>query len=251
MAEELEKNEETLIFDKKMECPICDKKFTTKQVKTGKARFLGTDDDLRPRYSKIDTIKYDVCMCPYCGYASVMRDYENVTPKQRKLLMEKIGSKYKAEMAETTVYTYDIAIQRYKMALLTAMTKPAKLSEVSYLCLKLSWLYRGKIEEIEQEELTESQKTAIAHCQKNVDQYVKQAYQGFTEALLKEYPPICGMDEMTMNFLMAVLAKKSQDYDVSKKFAFMVVSSKNASSKMKDKARMLIDAIKEEQGESE
>ena len=48
-------------------------------------------------------------------------------------------------------YTYDIAIKRYKMALLTAMTKPARGSEQAYLCLKLAWLYRGAAEELQQE----------------------------------------------------------------------------------------------------
>ena len=73
------KDESNYIFDKSMNCPICDMDFKTKQVKTGKARFLGTEEDLRPKYTGIDTIKYDVCMCPYCGYASTIREFNNVT----------------------------------------------------------------------------------------------------------------------------------------------------------------------------
>ena len=59
--------ESDLLFDKKCNCPVCDSDFTYKQVRTGKARFIGTDDDLRPRYANIDTVKYDVIMCPICG----------------------------------------------------------------------------------------------------------------------------------------------------------------------------------------
>lgn len=235
--------EEKLIFDKKMECPICDKIFTTKQVRTGKARFLGTDDDLRPLYSKIDTIKYDVCLCPYCGYGSVIRDFENVTAKQRTLLKEKIGNRYSAEVFDEGVYTYDVAIRRYKMALLTAMTKPSKLSEQAYLCLKLAWLYRGKYQEMDTENI-EDKDYKLKKCSEHEDLYLKQAYQGMTEALAKEYPPICGMDEVTMNCLMAVLAKKCQDYETATKFAYSVTSSRNASSKQKDKARELIEEVK-------
>ena len=90
------KDESTYVFDKSMNCPVCDADFKTKQVKTGKARFLGTEADLRPLYSGIDTIKYDVCLCPKCGYASTLREFNNVTPKQRALLKEMIGSKYTA-----------------------------------------------------------------------------------------------------------------------------------------------------------
>ena len=141
------KDESTYVFDKSMNCPVCDADFKTKQVKTGKARFLGTEADLRPLYSGIDTIKYDVCLCPKCGYASTLREFNNVTPKQRALLKEMIGSKYTAMEDSADYYTYDIAIKRYKMALLTAMTKPARGSEQAYLCLKLAWLYRGAAED--------------------------------------------------------------------------------------------------------
>ena len=41
------KDESTYVFDKSMNCPVCDADFKTKQVKTGKARFLGTEADLR------------------------------------------------------------------------------------------------------------------------------------------------------------------------------------------------------------
>ena len=39
------KDESTYVFDKSMNCPVCDADFKTKQVKTGKARFLGTEAD--------------------------------------------------------------------------------------------------------------------------------------------------------------------------------------------------------------
>lgn len=243
------KEESSYVFDKTVNCPICDKDFKTKQVKTGKARFLGTEEDLRPKYSGIDTIKYDVCMCPFCGYASMFREFNNVTPKQRKLLKENIGNKYTPiEESEESFYTYDIAIKRYKMALLTAMTKPARGSEQAYLCLKLAWLYRGAAEDVQENHPEKQNRVADYH--KLEEQYIQKAYSGFTEALLKEYPPICNMDEMTINYLMAQLAHRCHEDDTAQKFAFMVVGSKNASAKAKDKARELIDTIREARQES-
>lgn len=242
------KDESSYVFDKSMNCPICDTDFKTKQVKTGKARFLGTEDDLRPKYSGIDTIKYDVCLCPCCGYASTAREFNNVTTKQRALLRETIASKYVHMEQDEGYYTYDIAIKRYKMALLTAMTKPSKGSEQAYLCLKLSWLYRGAREDLQ--ENSPEQTDRIDNYKDLEEQYMKKAYAGFTEALLKEYPPICNMDEMTVNFLMAQLAHKCGEDDVAQKFAFMVVGSRNASAKAKDKARMLIDTIREARQEA-
>lgn len=242
------KDESSYVFDKSVNCPICDLDFKTKQVKTGKARFLGTEADLRPIYSGIDTIKYDVCMCPYCGYASVLREFNNVTPKQRVLLQESIASKFTSVVEAEPYYTYDIAIKRYKMALLTAMTKPTRGSEQAYLCLKLAWLYRGAADEMKQEQPDKQQR--IEKYLKLEEEYIQKAYKGFSDALLKEYPPICNMDEMTINSLLAQLAHRCHDDDTAQRFAFMVMGSKNASAKAKDRARELIDEIRAARNET-
>ena len=76
------KDEKSYIFDKTMKCNVCNKEFTTKQVRTGKARYTGTNDILKPLYTGIDSTKYDIIMCPHCGYAAVPRTYGKLTPKQ-------------------------------------------------------------------------------------------------------------------------------------------------------------------------
>ena len=75
-------NEADYIFDKNMECPVCGRSFKTKKVRAGKARFLGTDSDLRPLHEGVDTVKYDAVVCLHCGYASLERVFTNVTEKQ-------------------------------------------------------------------------------------------------------------------------------------------------------------------------
>ena len=59
------------IFDKRMTCVVCDKPFTTKILKSNRARRLESDVDLRPRYENIDTLKYGICSCPNCGYSAM------------------------------------------------------------------------------------------------------------------------------------------------------------------------------------
>ena len=48
------KDEKSYIFDKTMKCNVCNKEFTTKQVRTGKARYTGTNDILKPLYTGIE-----------------------------------------------------------------------------------------------------------------------------------------------------------------------------------------------------
>ena len=68
----------------------------------------------------------------------------------------------------------------------------------------------------------------------------------FEEALQKEYPPICGMDENTISYLMSVLAYKSGDNDKAMQYGYSVISSRGASRKLKDKEREIIDILKAE-----
>ena len=46
-----QKKETDYIFDKTIKCDVCGKEFKTKQVRTGKARFIGTDDILKPLHA--------------------------------------------------------------------------------------------------------------------------------------------------------------------------------------------------------
>ena len=57
------------LFEKKYTCPICDHNFTAKTVRTGKARMIRTDMDLRNVYEDIEPLKYDIILCQKCGYA--------------------------------------------------------------------------------------------------------------------------------------------------------------------------------------
>ena len=217
------KDEKSYIFDKTMKCNVCNKEFTTKQVRTGKARYTGTNDILKPLYTGIDSTKYDIIMCPHCGYAAVPRTYGKLTPKQRQLIRDNIEGKFKVTWKEEDSYSYDVAIRRCKMALLTEMITGTNISESAYLCLRLAWLYDGRIEELRSQNASE---------------------EGFKEAVQTQYPPICGMDENTINYLLASLGIKCKDYGTAKQFASSIVTSRSAQAGLKEKARGLLGQIK-------
>ena len=140
-----QKKETDYIFDKTIKCDVCGKEFKTKQVRTGKARFIGTDDILKPLYEGIDTCKYDIMMCPHCGYAASLRLFGHHTEKQRQAVRDNVSSRFTAKEPETETYSYERAVKRCKMAMLTEMVTGGKISESAYLCLKLAWIYRGEI----------------------------------------------------------------------------------------------------------
>lgn len=234
--------ESDLIFDKKVQCPVCDKEFKAKTVKTGKPRLLGSDSDLRPRYSGIDSIKYDAIVCPHCGYAALSRFFSYMTSTQAKLIKENVSSKFKTLPESGDTYTYDEAINRHKLALLNAVVKKAKNSERAYTCLKIAWLYRGKKENLPAD--APNLKTLQEECSNNEKEMLSNAFEGFVVSRSKEDFPICGMDEATFDYLLADLAFRLGKYEISAKLASAVIVSRTATRKLKEKARDLRDIIK-------
>lgn len=231
--------EKDLIYDKTFSCPVCGQNFTSKIMKTGKAKLLGMDDDLRPRYDGIDAVKYDVELCPSCGYAAISRFFPNITSGQAKLIRDNISKTVRLHPFDGETYTYEDALERYKLALISTVVKRGRASEKAYVCLKSAWLLRGYAEY-----LTENGEEVDAKSLKpQEDEYLLNAYNGFVEARQSETFPICGMDEITIDFLLAELAFYLKKYDVSSKMVASILISVSANNRIKDKARDLKERI--------
>lgn len=235
--------EKDIIYDRGYECHLCDKKITAKTVKAGKCKLDHTDLDMRPVYEGIDVLKYDVIVCPYCGHAALTRYFKPLTSMQIRLIKENISQNFRMQMVEEETINYETALQRYQLALANAIVKKARASEKAYICLKTGWLLRGW-----QESLTESaedqQKRTELEAQEK--EYLKNAFEGFVTAVQSENFPMCGMDEITVDYLMAVLAMKFEKYDVASKLVGTIITSSAANPRIKDKTRELKDMIIEE-----
>lgn len=239
--------EQDFLFDKSYTCPICEKEFKARTVKIGKARLIGSDLDLRPKYEQVDLLKYDVIMCPACGYAALSRFFKYVTSPQAKNIKAAISASFKPQQEQKEIYTYDEALERYKMALVNAIVKQAKSSEKAYICLKTAWLLRGKAEHLDKSLPDyEAQKKK---CEDQENEFLRNALEGFLAARQTEGYPMCGMDEPTVDYLIAVTAMRFEQYDVSSRLITGILTSSNANPRMKDKARdikeMLMKKIKE------
>ena len=242
-----EKHLETeFLLLKSIRCPVCDHVFRTRLVKTGRVKRLEPDFDLRPRFAYIDTNKYDVSSCPKCGYTAINRYFSHITSGQVKLIDQGVHSKFKANAlvnAEDALeaYTYEEAIEYCKLALYCTMVKRGSTSEKAYECLKLSWLYRGWREKLESEGTNDRE--LLSNVKEEEDAYYKQAYEGFMKAIASESFPMCGMEESTVNILLANMAFKLEKYDVSSKLVSAILTSRVASRSVKDRAMTLKEEI--------
>jgi len=232
--------EEDYIYDKSYNCPVCDHDFKSKTMKSNKAKFLNTDIDLRPLYQHIDSVKYDVVACPRCGYAALTRSFGPMTSMQIRKIKEEVSSHYYKNPVNLKTYSYEEAIERGKLALLTAVVKPASDSEKGYICLKIAWLYRGWAEYVQEED----SEGADFYREKEAV-FLKKAYEGMVSARKKESFPICGMDEVTFDYMLAALAYETDAFEVSAKLIGEILVHPKANSRIKDKTRELKNLLKQ------
>lgn len=228
------------LFDKTFPCPVCGNQFTERTMKSSKAKLIGTDVDLRARYENIDPLKYDVIVCPSCGYAALSRFYKNITAPQAKLIKENISKNF-TKIKRAQEYSYDDAIERYQLALANAVVKRSRASEKAYICLKMAWLVRGKMEgyDLNAPDYDE----VIAKSKADEAELLQSALEGFLAATSSETFPMCGMDEITVDYIIAVTAARFDKIDIAAKLISKILGSPSATSRMKDKARELKEQI--------
>lgn len=235
--------EKDILFDKGFECPVCDSKITAKNMKTGKAKMSHQDMDLRTVFEGIDITKYDVIVCPFCGYAALTRFHKPMSPGTAKLIKDNISVNFRWEEENKETYSYEFAFKRYQLALANAMVRKAKDSEKAFICLKTAWLMRGWNESLDATPENAEMKKQI---QAQEQAYLKNAFEGFMSAVGSESGQICGMDANTIDYLLAVLAYENKQFETSSKLVAKLLTNPSTPSKTKDKLRDLKDKLLEE-----
>ncbi|KEH99256.1 hypothetical protein Z962_03705 [Clostridium botulinum C/D str. BKT12695] len=213
------------LYDKKISCPICDNEFTVKALKTSSYKMKSRDSDFFIRYELINPYFYDVWLCNTCGYAAMKSDFVKIRSYQKDDILNNITSKWKGREYPVP-YNIDIAIERYKLSLLNYFYMDARDSQKAMNCLKLSWMYRLK-DDNENEQL-----------------YLREALEGFKEAYFNEDFPIFGMKRFTVMYLIGELNRRIKNDKDALLWFGNVITSQAADRKIKDLARDQRDLIK-------
>jgi hypothetical protein len=132
--------------------------------------------------------------------------------------------------------------------LYNAIVKKGSTSEKAYICLKLSWLCRGKAEVFLARGAFEESQT-MQRLRQEEQSYYEQAFEGLQKAVSTENFPICGMDQNTMDFLLAQMAFRLGQYELASKLVSRILTSQGAGRNVKDKAldlkQEIIDSIRQ------
>lgn len=240
----MEISEESILFDKTYTCPCCGETFKSKAVRVGRNALVRLDSDLRPVYKYADATKYDAIVCTKCGYAGIIKNFDSIGDRHIKDIREKVSTKFKGIDETKTTYSYEEAIDRTQLALLSTVIKCGRNSEKAYICLKLAWLTRGMKEHLDKE--ADDYKIKVEKLESNEMNYLKNAYEGFADAYMNEKFPICGMDENTLCIILAETARKMNKRHDALRYLEMVIVSKSATDRMKDMARDIRENCKGE-----
>ncbi|MCL2665704.1 MAG: DUF2225 domain-containing protein [Defluviitaleaceae bacterium] len=226
-APEFNINDVTYI--KSFECGVCGTDTISRIIRTGKMSPVSSDFDLRPVYSEpIHPIFYDIVICTKCGHTALSqtfpRDPGNI-PSRR--VQEQITPSFKPA-SYPDLLTADMALERFKLALLNAVVKQVKNGEKAYLCMKIAWLYR------------------IKNDKKNELLFIENAYNGFNTAISTERFPLFGLDENTVMYILACYAKLLGQLGEATKIAGKLILTPQISPRLKDRAMDLKDEILKE-----
>lgn len=163
----------TPLYDKKYECLMCKKSFTSKKVRSRFIKVLDYDSDFCPSYKsdEANPILYYVKVCPHCGFSFSEDFHPLFPPGSEELLKEKVCSQWVPQDfgGERTVQQ---ALQTFKLAAYCGTLKREKHIILSGLYMRLAWLYR-RLENPEQE-----RRFMNLALKEYIDSYMNDDYRG-------------------------------------------------------------------------
>lgn len=219
-------SQESALYNKTYECPVCFHTFTSKAVKINVNKVLSVDQDLYARYTVVNPLLYDAILCPNCSYCSLSTTFDKILPTQAKWIKEQVTPYYK-KRAFHDYTSLTEAITKHQLALLCSMIKKSRIGEQSYIALHIAWLYRDLMNE--QMEIT----------------FLTRAMEGFEQALEKENFPIFNLNAETTSYIIAAIAYHLKKYDVCRSYLASVILS--ARGQLKERAldlKTLVNAQK-------
>ena len=181
------------IYSSEKYCPICEKQFPA-TITRSRLTLTGQDGDFCTHYKEINPNYYAVWVCPHCGYAALDTYFQEQTGRA----LDKIRAFLQGRTVNINycgLRTREQAIAAYKLAIYYAELASALNSRLGALYLRLAWLYR--------------EGGQAADEQASLDK----ARIHYEQALLRERMPIGNMSQLTLEYLIGELLRRSGKND--------------------------------------
>ncbi|SCG82973.1 hypothetical protein DW1_1402 [Proteiniborus sp. DW1] len=176
------------LYTKKVKCPVCNNEFTTSKMRTTQVRIDKVDGDFMNHYKSENPLKYQVFVCPKCGYSALENRFNKIRAAEREIIKKEVSSKWK-ERDYSGPRTDDDAIQCYMLAFYCGQLMGIKNYELGNIALKIAWFFRAKKSDEE-----------MRFLQNAVELFEKAFYE---EDLLSQ-----STDEITLGYLIGELHRR-------------------------------------------
>jgi len=135
-------DDEAFLFDREVTCPVCEKTFTVKSVRSSKLRLDKVDNDMRQRFIDIEPLWYLVWVCPHCYYSNFNFEFKQVSDSMaRKFLDQSTELKDKVKLQFSNPRKIDEVFASYYLMLQYLRMSTQDPSAGAKVWLRLSWLY--------------------------------------------------------------------------------------------------------------
>ena len=197
-----------LLYNKKVNCPVCNKEIVVTKVKSKSVKVKSRDTDLCVHYEDLNPLFYDIWVCEFCGYSNFQEKFETILSREIKAIKDNISGHW-ASRSFSGERTIDTAIETFKLALLNYKVRNGKNSDIARICLRIAWLYRSK------------------NDTKELD-FLNFAVEAYRTAYEKERFPIDRLDEYTCMYIIGELYRRLDKYEDCLQWFSKVISSSGA-----------------------
>jgi|GEM_PF-515997 len=137
------KGDEVYIFDKDTVCPVCEKSFAVKMVRSSKLRLKNMEPDLRQVFNDFEPLWYMIYVCPNCYYANFNYEFKQVNDEIRKMVKKESDTlKKDFNISFSNPRKLDEVLNSFYLALqILYLARKPDLSKIAKIWLRLSWLY--------------------------------------------------------------------------------------------------------------
>lgn len=196
------------LYDKKFECLMCKKTFTSKKVRSKFVKVANYDTDFCPTYTSEDAnpLLYYIKVCPHCGF-SFSEDFQPYfAPGTKEIITEKVCNQW-VPQDFGDMRTVNSALQTYKLAAYCGTLKKEKHINLSGIYIRLAWLYRGLDNNGQEKRFTN------LALQEYLDSYMADDYRGTQ------------VTEVRMLYLIGELSRRTDKTEQAVKYFSKVIEN--------------------------
>ncbi|MBT2687572.1 DUF2225 domain-containing protein [Bacillus sp. ISL-47] len=207
-------------YDKKLECKVCKKSFTTKKLRSRFVKVSSYDTDFCPSYSAegMNPLYYHIHTCPHCGFSESEDFSPYFPPGALELIKLKVADVWKPHDYSRERSITD-AISTYKLAVYCGTLKKEKHLILAGLYMRLAWMYRS-LKNTEQEQ-----------------RFMKLAIKEYLESYMADDFRGSPVSETRLFYLVGELSKRTQQIEQAIKYFSKVIEKRSQEPKLIEMAR--------------